>query len=106
IFHLLSPFVEAKPGTDADFARSLREVCPVIFIRTFVAYSRDEGSDSLFRGTQIARAQLQPASGSTIGIEVGGDVVGVRQTLCTALDVELGVASGAFCVKRRAGVGG
>ena len=31
-------------------------------------------------------------------------MVGVRQALRTALDVVLGVASGAFCVKRRAAV--
>ena len=60
------------------------------------AYRRTDGdaknSKSLFRETQIARAQLEPASGPAIGIEVGSDVIGVRNALSGALEVVLGVA--------------
>ena len=61
-----------------------------------LAYRRTDGdaknSKSLFRETQIARAQLEPASGPAIGIEVGSDVIGVRNALSGALEVVLGVA--------------
>src|SRR5438477_11989957 len=39
---------------------------------------RAPNSESLFRETQVASAQLQAASGFTIGVEVGTDVVAVR----------------------------
>src|SRR3982074_1564928 len=61
-------------------------------------------SQSPFRETQIASAQLQAASGSTIGVEVGSDVIAVRRSLGNVLVGILGIVSDTLCVKRRAAV--
>src|ERR1700687_3285430 len=60
--------------------------------------------ESLFRETKIASAQLQAASASTIGVEVGSDVVAVRRSRGNVLVGILGVVSDTLCVKRRAAV--
>src|ERR1700730_3531077 len=65
---------------------------------------RAPNSESLFRETQIASAQLQAASGSAIGVEVGSDVVAVRRSLGNVLVGILGVVSDSLCVKRHAAV--